>query len=126
MRENPESPLNKKLFGQALLLSCLLLPVAARAFASTPVIDLQLIKTFGGVPVGIVNAGDGSGRLFVLMQGGLIRIYPDQPQPFLDIRDRVLVDGERGLLGLAFHPNYAENGFLYVTYVDLHNNAVLS
>lgn len=109
-----------------LSLSVLLFPGAARGAESPPVIDLKLVTHFPGQPVGIVNAGDGSGRLFIVIQKGLIRIYPEQPRPFLDIRDRVVSGGERGLLGLAFHPNYAENGYFYVVYVDAGNNAVLS
>lgn len=69
-------------------------------------------------PVDIQNAGDD--RLFVVEQPGLIRIFRDgelAPEPFLDIRDRVHADSsERGLLGLAFHPNYQTNGFFYVNY----------
>ena len=118
--------MNKKLLAQALLLSCLLVPAAVIANASTPVIDFQLVTTIGGKPVGIVNAGDGSDRLFILTQIGVIRIYPNQPTPFLDLRGKVRSGGEAGLLGMVFHPNYTENGFFYVTYSDLDNNAVLS
>lgn len=110
----------------AFLLSFLPIPGPATAADSPPVIELKLVTTFPGPPVGIVNAGDGSGRLFILIQKGLIRIHPAQPKAFLDIRDRVVSGGERGLLGLAFHPNYAENGYFYVVYVDADNNAVLS
>ena len=113
-------------FAQSFLLSFLVIPRAASAADSTPLIGLELVASFPGQPVGIANAGDGSGRLFILMQKGVIRIHPEQPAPFLDIRDRVVVGGERGLLGLAFHPNYAENGYFYVVYVDSNNNAVLS
>jgi glucose/arabinose dehydrogenase len=69
-------------------------------------------------PVDIQNAGDD--RLFIVEQGGVIRIARDGqllPEPFLDIRDRVNSNGsERGLLGLAFHPDYASNGFFFVNY----------
>jgi glucose/arabinose dehydrogenase len=71
-------------------------------------------------PVGVTHAGDGSGRLFVIEQAGTIRIVQDSQvlsNPFLDIHERVNDDGnERGLLGLAFHPNYAENGYFFVNY----------
>lgn len=72
-------------------------------------------------PIAIANAGDGSGRLFVLEQQGRIRIIRDgalQKQPFLDISAKVDCCGERGLLGLAFHPNFEENGFFYVNYIE--------
>jgi glucose/arabinose dehydrogenase len=70
-------------------------------------------------PVFLTHAGDGSPRLFVLEQTGRVRIVERNllsPSPFLDIRDRVLSGGERGLLGLAFHPDFRRNGRLYVNY----------
>jgi len=73
-------------------------------------------------PVDIQFTNDGTSRMFVIEQPGRIRIYQDDqmlPTPFLDIRDRVNSQGnEQGLLGLAFHPRYAENGFFYVCYTD--------
>jgi len=73
-------------------------------------------------PVGIYNAGDGSNRLFVVEQGGVIRVFNNSRDAsvadvFLDISDRVLFGGEQGLLGLAFHPNFSDNGYFYVDYV---------
>ena len=72
-------------------------------------------------PVDIQNAADGSNRLFVLEQEGSIRVFPNDPdvnsaEIFLDISDQVLYGGEQGLLGLAFHPNYEENGYFYLDY----------
>jgi len=70
-------------------------------------------------PVSITNAGDS--RLFVTDQAGLINIIASDGQvkaePFLDISDRVTFAGERGLLGVAFHPSYKSNGYFYVNYV---------
>jgi glucose/arabinose dehydrogenase len=82
-------------------------------------IDLQQIAT--GIPyvVGIEQAGDG--RLFLVSQGGQIRIFDGSQvlaTPFLDISALVTFSGEQGLLGLAFDPNYASNGFFYVDYID--------
>jgi glucose/arabinose dehydrogenase len=80
-------------------------------------------------PVGIVNAGDGSGRLFVLEQPGLIRIIQNNqllPEPFLDISHQVTCCGERGLLGLAFHPDYLHTGWFFVNYIDLEGNTVIA
>ncbi|MDB4949070.1 MAG: glucose/sorbosone dehydrogenase [Gemmatimonadetes bacterium] len=68
-----------------------------------------------------LTAPSGDARLFVVEQPGRIRIVKNGqllPTPFLDITDRVGSGGERGLLGLAFHPRYAANGFLYVDYTD--------
>jgi glucose/arabinose dehydrogenase len=81
------------------------------------------------LPIGIANAGDGSGRLFILEQAGLIRIFQEnqlQAEPFLDITNRVGCCGERGLLGLAFHPQYRENGFFFVNYTDINGDTVIA
>lgn len=70
-------------------------------------------------PVYLAHAGDGSGRLFLVEQPGRIRILEREallPAPFLDITEQVLAGGERGLLGLAFHPNYRQNGRFFVYY----------
>ena len=79
-------------------------------------------------PVGLTNAGDGSGRLFVVEQAGEIRVVAGrtvQTSPFLDIRSRVSSGGERGLLGLAFHPRYAENGRLFLDYTRTGDGATV-
>jgi glucose/arabinose dehydrogenase len=73
-------------------------------------------------PVGMFNAEDGTNRLFVLEQAGVIRVFENSKNTatskvFLDLSDRVLYGGEQGLLGLAFHPNYADDGYFYVNYV---------
>ncbi|MCS7010478.1 MAG: PQQ-dependent sugar dehydrogenase, partial [Anaerolineales bacterium] len=81
-------------------------------------------------PVDIQNAGDGSGRLFIVEKGGRIRILANWlplPDPFLDIHKRVGSKGyEQGLLGLAFHPNFEQNGYFYVNYTDTFGNTVVS
>jgi glucose/arabinose dehydrogenase len=80
-------------------------------------------------PIGLANAGDGSDRLFVLEQPGLIRIIQDNellPEPFLDITSQVSCCGERGLLGIAFHQQYEENGFFFVNYSDLNGDTVIA
>jgi hypothetical protein len=84
-------------------------------------ISLQLV-TFGlSSPVAVTNAGDGSNRLFIVEQGGIIKIYNGTqvlPTPFLDITTTVLSGGERGLLGLTFDSSYASNGRFYVFYTS--------
>jgi glucose/arabinose dehydrogenase len=70
-------------------------------------------------PVFLTHAGDGSNRLFVVERAGSIKVTADgaRASSFLDIRDRVNDSpGEGGLLSVAFHPRYAENGRLYVYY----------
>lgn len=79
-----------------------------------PIITKDLMQ-----PLYLTHAGDGSGRLFVVEQAGRIRILTQgtlQSIPFLDINERVLAGGERGLLGLAFHPDYTRNGRFFVSY----------
>ena len=79
--------------------------------------------TFNG-PVFLTNAGDGTDRIFVIEQPGRIKVFPNSQSAsnamtFLDITDRVAYDGgEMGLLGLAFHPDYANNGYFYVNYTS--------
>ena len=75
-------------------------------------------------PTDLQNAGDGSDRLFVVEQRtGLIKVFVNDPsvttaKTFLDIRDKLdATRSETGLLGLAFHPNYEENGYFFVNYV---------
>jgi glucose/arabinose dehydrogenase len=70
--------------------------------------------------LGLEQANDGSGRLFVVEQGGTIRIIQNGSvlsQPFLDISSKVITGGEMGLLGVTFHPNFQQSGKLYVNYV---------
>ncbi len=93
-------------------------------FAWVPVVD-GLNR-----PVDLQSAFDGSGRLFIIEKYGVIRIFKDgqlMPQPFLNIEDRV-DDGsnEMGLLGLAFHPDYEQNGYFYVNYTGDGGNTRIS
>jgi glucose/arabinose dehydrogenase len=81
-------------------------------------------------PTDLVGLGDGSGRLLVLEQPGVISLVQNdqvQPDPFLDLRDRVGSEAnEQGLLGIALHPDFASNGFLYVNYTGKDGNTVIS
>ena len=69
-------------------------------------------------------------RLFVVQQGGLIRILNTNgtvnATPFLNLTSLTTGSGERGLLGLAFHPNYASNGLFFVNYTNLSGNTVIA
>jgi glucose/arabinose dehydrogenase len=97
---------------------------AAAQAEEPPAVGLQTVAEGLTSPVTLTSPGDGSGRLFVVDQAGLIRVLmPDgslRPEPFLDLRDRMvtLMPGfdERGLLGIAFHPRYAANGRFFVYY----------
>jgi glucose/arabinose dehydrogenase len=86
-----------------------------------PALTTRLVASGFARPLDL-QSPPGDCRLFVVEQAGRIRIVRDGAvlaAPFLDIRDRVrATENERGLLGLAFHPRYAENGLFYVNYTD--------
>ena len=98
--------------------SCSVSPVAG-----TPSLRAELVATSLVEPVDLQTPGDKS-RLFVVERRGRIRLLRNGtllPTPFLDITDRVEseVTREQGLLGLAFHPRFAENGLFFVNYTSL-------
>jgi glucose/arabinose dehydrogenase len=104
-----------------LQLLTLLCAVAASApeVRAAPRIVLQSVLANLEDPLYITHARDGTERLFVVERGGRIKVLsPGAPasRVFLDISSRVLAGGERGLLGLAFHPQYAANGRFFVNY----------
>ncbi|HJW28609.1 MAG TPA: PQQ-dependent sugar dehydrogenase, partial [Saprospiraceae bacterium] len=88
-----------------------------------PVLDFTPVTLSGPAlvqPVDITGAGDGSGRLFIVEKRGTIRIIQNnvvQSGFFLDIQNEVMNSGERGLLGLAFHPQYPDSPYVFVNYV---------
>lgn len=80
----------------------------------TPVVSSGLSS-----PVDVVNAGDGTNRLFIVNQGGTVRILSGGALlsgNFLDINDSLSTGGESGLLSIVFHPNYASNRYFFVYY----------
>jgi glucose/arabinose dehydrogenase len=92
---------------------------------------LALGTPLGGftLPVGITHAGDGTARLFVVEQGGVIRLVKNgvvQATPFLNISARISAGGERGLLGLAFPHDYLRKGYFYVYYTNPAGNIVIA
>ena len=102
-----------------MIFSCIL-------FAQT--IDVEFFKGGFSDPVDLQNAGDD--RLFVVEQGGIIKIIqPDgtvNSTPFLDLSSIVSGGSEQGLLGLAFHPDYATNGYFFVNYTKLGGDTQIS
>ena len=95
--------------------------VAAPADFSNVAIGLRSVMSGLSGPVQVTNAGDGSGRLFVVEQRGVIKVWRAGhvlPTPFLDMRSKVVFNGERGLLALAFSPNYKHNHKFYVLYTE--------
>jgi len=95
--------------------------------AQSPSISFSLLANYG-LPVGIENVGDD--RLFIIDKLGTIGIIDTfgtvNPTPFLNISSQITANGERGLLGLAFHPSYATNGYFYVNYTDLNGDTNVS
>jgi glucose/arabinose dehydrogenase len=106
------------------LLSLILAAVVAHA---TPVVTLEPVANGLTNLVSVAHAGDS--RLFITLQAGLVMIHDGTrvlPEPFLDIRNLVLSGGERGLLSIAFHPHYAQNGLFYVNYTNLGGHTVVA
>ncbi len=109
-----------------LLLIALLACLQHAAFADSAA---YLRGVAGGYssPLEIAAPGDGSGRLFIVQKGGLIRILKNGTpvaQPFLDLSALVSTSSERGLLGLAFHPQFASNRYFYVYYTRVSDGAI--
>jgi glucose/arabinose dehydrogenase len=102
-----------------IALFALTLPTPATS--AVPVATLRQVVSGLSAPVEIAHANDGTNRLFVVEQSGRIRIVQNGailPTPFLDISGTIVISccNERGLLGLAFHPQYATNGAFYIFY----------
>jgi glucose/arabinose dehydrogenase len=94
---------------------------AGPVVTGTPVLQAATIASGLQAPVDLQAAPGDRSRLFVLEQAGRIRIVRSRAlvqAPYLDIVTRVGSGGERGLLGLAFHPQFATNGRFYVNYTD--------
>lgn len=110
----------KKLLLLFVVLTCLI------SYSQT--IAIQSFATGFSGAVEITHAGDS--RLFVVQQGGLIRILNSNgtinSTPFLNLSSLVSSGGERGLLGLAFHANYATNGYFFVNYTNSTGNTVIA
>lgn len=102
-------------------ISVLLAAIGNNAMAQPTVIFRQFMTGFSA-PVDVVNAGDGSNRLFIVQRTGLIRILRDSAivaAPFIDLTDSIESDGgEQGLLSLAFHPDYETNRTFFVYYTN--------
>lgn len=102
-------------------------PITPSVTLTTPVaVLLQEVADGFDDPLFVTHAGDGTGQLFVVEKTGRIRTLADGAI-FLDIRDRLTASGsEQGLLGLAFHPNFADNGYFYVNYTDTAGDTVIA
>ena len=100
------------------------------AQSATPAIQLIPVASGLSSPVYLTSARDGSNRLFIIEQPGRILLLPPGATaplatPFLDIRTKISFGGERGLLGLAFHPQYATNRRFFVNYTRTGDGATV-
>jgi len=107
----------------------------ATSESSTPEYTYTLENAFPNLtfskPLDLQSPVDGTNRIFVVEQGGTIQMFQNQTsvsssETFLDIKNSLVSGGELGLLGLAFHPNYNENGAFYVYYTPSNDLAIVS
>lgn len=108
-----------------------LLAIGTLVWAGTSAVAIELapvVPSGLASPVFVGHAGDGTGRLFIEEQGGLIRVLQpgaSVPTTFLDLRAKIIGGGERGTLGLAFHPQYPANGRFFVFYTRAGDGALV-
>jgi glucose/arabinose dehydrogenase len=121
---------NRCFFILFVLSVCCSQPLYAGLPVSVDVMNLVQANV-GIAPLAVRRPSTDANRLFIVLQSGRIVIYDTNTStllntPFLDIGSRVVFNGEQGLLGLAFHPNYASNGFFYVNYIRDDPNSPLN
>jgi glucose/arabinose dehydrogenase len=96
-------------------------PPATPAITKAGTARLTQVASGLAAVTGITSPPGDTSRVMIVQQSGLVSVLRDgalQPAPFLDIRDQVTADGEKGLLSLAFAPDYATSGHFYVDYND--------
>jgi glucose/arabinose dehydrogenase len=102
--------------------------MSCKQHSQTPILNLQNFGTGFSSPVDIANCGDN--RLFIVEQDGIIKILNSNgttnATPFLNITALTNQNGEQGLLGMTFHPNYTSNGFFFVNYTNTSGNTVIA
>lgn len=93
-------------------------------------VQLELVATGLRLPTDVASPNDGTGRLFITEQAGRIRVLRNEAvlaTPFLDISSLVgSAELEQGLFGLAFHPEFVQNSWFYVSYTDLLGDTVIA
>ena len=103
--------------------------LSAVAAVAQPTIGFSSFITGLTAPVDIVNAHDGSNRLFIVQQNGIVRLRKTTgmvTRPFLNMSALITYSGEQGLLSIAFHPQYATNRYLFVYYNNTAGNVELA
>jgi len=122
---------NEAILSLTLPASATSLPADVSRFPDPDLYTWKVIASGFSRPTGIASAMDGSNRLFVLEQEGVILILQDGKileTPFLDLRSQVSTQGStvRGLLGIVFHPKYDQNGYFFVHYTKDGGNSIIS
>ena len=116
------------------VICCLILMFAAFPTAfmvssqTPPTITLQPFVSGLSSPLLLTNANDSTRRLFIVQQGGVIKVVQpgsNMPTDFLNITSRIVSGGERGLLGLTFHPRFKTNGYFFVNYTRAGDGATI-
>ncbi len=103
--------------------------VSIDKIAAQPVLTFSPFATGMGSALEIVNAGDGSNRLFIAQRNGTIRVHNGTtllPTAFINLVDTILDNGEQGLLSMAFHPDYETNRYFFVWYTDKEGDLTLA
>jgi glucose/arabinose dehydrogenase len=121
--------MNQVMRFSASLLFFVLLSNINPCFAQSPTLSLTPVITTGlSLPIQLVNAGDGSNRVFIVQKAGDIKVFDKSFAPlgtFLSVSNVRSTENERGLLSMVFHPDYKNNGFFYVYYTNLSGNLEL-
>jgi len=110
-------------------------PLVAAVLCSTPAAagDLpvrseRIVSGLSSPVLVLAPASENAGRLFIIEQFGRVRVMRDGnvlPTPYLDLTGQLAPGGERGLLGMAFHPDFDNNGLVYVNYTNLDGDTVI-
>jgi glucose/arabinose dehydrogenase len=99
---------------------------AQPAFSAQRALELEQTGGYFPKALQMLVAPDGSGRKFVVQREGLVRIIDETgstlPTPYMDLTAQTIATVEQGLLSLAFHPDYAQNGWVYAHYTNLNGN----
>jgi glucose/arabinose dehydrogenase len=93
-----------------------------------PTLSLSRVIKNLSAPIQLTNAGDGTGRIFIVQKGGKIQVYSknyDSIGIFLTVTG-ITSNNERGLLSMAFHPDYKNNGLFYVYYTNSNGDLELA
>ncbi|MBC8335001.1 MAG: PQQ-dependent sugar dehydrogenase [Anaerolineales bacterium] len=105
-------------------------PPSVSTFPDAAEVQWEVVANGLDQPLDIQHAGDNSGRIFIVERGGKILVLENGfvlEEPFLNIGNKIATrNSEQGLLGLAFHPDYAENGYFFINYSDRNGDTVIA